>query len=765
MDTPTAPTAVNVPILLGVTGKRKSRLDKLGVSEDLVRTKLRRAFALLQQLAPDSPKLLLCGMADGVDEIAARLVIEAHAEHDPGRREFHNWSVAGLLPMPEEAFAEDFAGGQPWYHALADDQRRLIRLMPLQVLAKSAPCAAHAPYAAADLHREPDVSNPARTAHYEQLGMVLAERSTVLIAVMPADETPDRLGGTAQVVAHRLNGWRPGWPPHESREIAAHSGEIVAPAPLATPVADDVWLVPIGGSGRRADDIDLRILRRREEFEPAWPKPMPSPRRASFLSRWRTDPDVLVRRGRRRLEATRTSCPLLRPLDAFNRRSASTEPRDPLDWDDTIGAYPDEPARWSPLAAAERLRGAFSDIQGKRKEWVNDAATWLAVIAGVSIFLLELYAELFETEWKRLLGAVPFGDYLALAVTALLHLVPFIYVALIIWAIVLYGRVAQRSWPAVAEDYRLVAEALRVQLNWWRMGLTARRDRVDNVILRYDSGAFQLLRRGLATVLDAIAFQHAEIPFAAPDRLPELVRQWIDSDARPPGQIQYHERTARNRKRRYGRDEFLAWSLFGISLGAACWLAIFTAVRLAVHRLPDMATVVGSFRDWFAQGWWPWLVPAVAAVAGIVLLVGLGKEDLRSPELAFKAPHILGSWLAGLLLSTAVVSLWAIFEGEPDGLRKVLFLGSVILLAAGGIIRYRTEKIAIEAEAQGSEMALPIYRRAKAALDEVEQQFPDPEAAQRRREQIIRDLGEFALAETEAWLRSHRERPLHPALG
>ena len=36
---------------------------------------------------------------------------------------------------------------------------------------------------------------------------------------------------------------------------------------------------------------------------------------------------------------------------------------------------------------------------------------------------------------------------------------------------------------------------------------------------------------------------------------------------------------------------------------------------------------------------------------------------------------------------------------------------------------------------------------------------------QSRREQIIRDLGQFALAETEAWLRSHRERPLHPALG
>ncbi len=46
------------------------------------------------------------------------------------------------------------------------------------------------------------------TEHYEQLGVVLAERSPILIAVMPEDEKPDRLGGTAQVVARRLNGWR-----------------------------------------------------------------------------------------------------------------------------------------------------------------------------------------------------------------------------------------------------------------------------------------------------------------------------------------------------------------------------------------------------------------------------------------------------------------------------------------------------------------------------------------------------------------------------
>jgi hypothetical protein len=459
------------------------------------------------------------------------------------------------------------------------------------------------------------------------------------------------------------------------------------------------------------------------------------------LSWWLADPNVLIRRGRRRLGAAWACCPLLRAIDAFNRRAANIPPRSSPAEDDTINAHPSEPAQWSPLAAAERLRGTLSDIQRDRKRRVGRTVTWLAIIAIVAIALLELYAELFENEWGQLLQAVPF-----------------IYVALIVTAVVLYGIAVRRSWPAVAEDYRLIAEALRVQIVWWRIGLTARHDRVDNVILRYDTGAYQLLRRGLAGLLDAIRFSHGEIPAPPADRLPDPVIQWIDNeDQRNRGQIQYHEQTAENRKRRYGRDEFLAWSLFGISLGAAVWLMVYTGL--------DLLDYLDDLKDWFSHTSFTWLVPVLATAAAVLLLGALGIEDIRSPERALKAPHILGSWLAGIFLGGAVVALWAIFDLWPDGLRKLLFLGSVSLLAWGGIIRYRTEKIAIEAEAEGSEIALPIYHRAKAALDEVEQHCPDPEAARRRREQIIRDLSEFALAETEAWLRSHRERPLHPALG
>jgi hypothetical protein len=115
-------------------------------------------------------------MADGVDEVAARLVMESVDELDPGRREFHNWSIVGPLPMPEEAFLDDFDRGEWWYHGLDEEQQKFIRLMPLKALAKRSPCAADLCCIAEDLRRPQNGSNPVRTAHYEQLGMARSRR-------------------------------------------------------------------------------------------------------------------------------------------------------------------------------------------------------------------------------------------------------------------------------------------------------------------------------------------------------------------------------------------------------------------------------------------------------------------------------------------------------------------------------------------------------------------------------------------------------------
>jgi len=732
------PQPVNVPVIVGVTGKRKSRLDELGVSEAEIRTKLRRAFALLQDLAPRSPKILLCGMADGVDEIAARLVIEAVDEHDASRREFHNWSIVGLLPMPEEVFLDDFDAGAGecwWYRALDEKTRKAhIRLMTLKTLLKL-PLPKSTPYTEAELRRIEGISNPARTAHYEQLGLVLAERSTVLIAVMPASEVPVRPGGTAQVVAHRLNGWRQDWPSGESRKIAGASREFVVPPPLATAGGNDVWLIPIGTGDVAAASADLCLLRKRDEADEAWPARVPEPK-------------VLIAGGQSDKSAALSSCPLLRPIEAFNCRAARIVPRRPPSWDETIKTFPEEPEKWSPLAAAERLRGTLSDLQRRRKNSVRQTATQLGVIAALSIAVLELHAEVLKDRGDELWwqgGTV-------------------VYVILVGIALRVYHNARRRSFSAIAEDYRLIAEALRVQVIWWQIGLTARRERVDQHLLRYDSREFRLLRQGLATVLDAIQLSHGKLPESVPvDGLPEPVLRWIDNcDARSPGQIQYHRRTANERKRSYGVAESFAWSLFIIALGLAIWLGIDAFLEKHLHLLkPAM--------DWISHLTCPWLVPLFGSVGAAAVLTAVGFKNVDAPERMLRLPQILASLLAGLLIGTVIVSLFLIFQWEERWRESTLFLGTVVLLTIGGVIRYRTEKIATEAEAQGSSSAYLVYVRAKKVLDQIDLDYAanriNAEMARRRREKIIRDLGQFALVETEGWLRNHRERPLHPAMG
>lgn len=761
------PKAIAVPILVGVTGKRKQRLHELGVSEASVRPKLRQAFALLDDIAPHSPKILLCGMADGVDEIAAGLVLESLDTHEPHLRQFRNWSIVGLVPMPDEAFLDDFDASRGegwWYHKIDYKIRELIiRLMPLQTLARppsgSPDCLPQGIYTAAELRRPTNGSNPGRALHYEQLGLVLAERSTVLIAVMPEAERPDRLGGTAQVVAHRLNGWRRDWPRPVSRGVAAASVEVVVPPMLAGGGANDVWLIPIGHGIEEEDSVELRVMRARNEFDHAWPKPLPvlsQPtgiigRAASWLRPLSGNPDVLIKGGKRDKGAAWDDCRLVRSIDAFNRRAAGLTPRPPPVWDTTIAAHPSEPQLWSPIAAAEVMRGAFSAVQVGAKQNVRRTVTRLGAIAFASVAVLETYAELFH-KW----GWSP---------ELVWEWMPTVYVLLIALALGTYSVARRNSWSAVAEDYRLIAEALRVQVIWWHAGLIARCDRVDQHVLRYDAGQFQLLRRGLATVLDAILLRHDSLPHAGlANGLPDAVARWIDNaDEKPPGQVQYHRNTASNRRQRYGSAEFVAWSMFGVSLGMASCLAIYASRE--VTQIQVLADAVMAMSRRVA----PWLFPLLTIVGGTALLAFAGIKDIKSSYWAWRAPHVIWSCLAGMLFGATAVALWLSLNWDKELLHTTLFLATVLLLAAGGAIRYRTEKLAIEAEAQGSAEALPVYLRARMALEQVDKDCAahelDAVFALSQREQIIRDLGQYALAETEAWLRSHRERPIHPAMG
>jgi hypothetical protein len=213
-------------------------------------------------------------------------------------------------------------------------------------------------------------------------------------------------------------------------------------------------------------------------------------------------------------------------------------------------------------------------------------------------------------------------------------------------------------------------------------------------------------------------------------------------------------------KRYYGWSEFWAWSLFWISLGLATWLA----VQASQIRVFDAAI------HWASHNAWPGLIPLVGFATGLGVWVISGIQNLGPPHAEWYALKIWPwPFLAGILFGAAAFALRLICRWPEELLHTTLFLMTILFLALGGIVRYWAEKLALEAEAQGAAEASPIYRRAKIALDQVDSDSAankiDIETARRRRELIVRDLGRYALDETEAWLRSHRERPLHPAMG
>jgi hypothetical protein len=767
----TAAKAVSIPILVGITGKRKDKLKDLGVTEAEVRTKLMRVFALLDDLTPTTEKLLLCGMADGVDEIAAKLVIEAIDLRSQDRR-FRNWSVIGLLPLPEAAFIEDFAdesGGHWWFDDLDEAQRRIIRLMPLQTLLKPlAPEQANspaAPYQTNELHRTPGKSNPARTDHYEQLGLVLAERSTILIAVMPETEIPDRLGGTAQVAAHRLNGWRLDWPPDASRRIAAASNEFVVPPALATSTSGDVWLVPVGESDR---GVDLRVLARRDESDALWPQPAkpqhvtthnapivakPFSQLAALCRKWQAsrsaEANILIEHGQSFVHRARLHSRLIRSIEAFNCRVANVVPRKPPDWDKSIAAHPAEPDKWSPVAAAECIRGTFSDVQRTHKKNVQRTIVWLGVLAWLSIAAIELHVEMPHQPdglWVR-------------------DLLPLVYVFLVMLAIWLLGKAGRSSWSSVTEDYRVVAEALRVQMVWWQIGLIRRCHWVDQHVLRYDTDEFQTLRQGLTTVLNAIAFRHAPLRAVnLHDGVPTEVEEWIGREnPSRTGQILYHYKTKWERTGNYESFETRAWLCFGLSLALGVWLAIH--VLLASWKLNVLHHVAAALHD----SRFPWLVPLVLLVAAVAIATTAVFSHFRGPAETVALHRLLASTVVGILASASFILAWEMLGMGHDLLHKLLVLGLLLFLAAAGALKYAAEKLAIEAEARGSAEAIIVFLRARRVLDQIESSLASEQVtlqeATLQREQLLRDLGRYSLVETEGWLRSHRERPLHPAIG
>ena len=113
---------------------------------------------------PDSPKVLITGLAESSDMLAAEVALERPT-----------WLVVGLLPLPIQTYLgtmSNCATRQQFLTLLEHPRVRHRTLAPLMLTEHEV--------------RSPDLAACSQSSlHYEQLGLCLAEHATVLLTILP----------------------------------------------------------------------------------------------------------------------------------------------------------------------------------------------------------------------------------------------------------------------------------------------------------------------------------------------------------------------------------------------------------------------------------------------------------------------------------------------------------------------------------------------------------------------------------------------------
>jgi hypothetical protein len=741
------------PITTGITGKR----NLLG-KDAAVAAALKGCFDLLDEQFPHSRKTLLTGLAVGADTVAADLALA------------RGWKVVAVLPFALDLYRQDFddpadaaklvAYADPAKGVLRDPEKgRVIELAPLCERDTARP------YGASELTRTGNASNAVRTDHYEQVGLFIAERCALLIGVMPAAEKPDRVGGTARIVEYQLRGAFDA----TSERINEQSQILLPPVHLDAPRRGPVWLVDLdtvgnGGAGG-ADALGAvqlwhAVLRRGgaavDETEIEIEK-----------LTWRSPAELTeALRLAARIEDFNARA---EKFDAARReREVKARARQDEQW---RGDLPDpaqaggaggggagaggEKGSGSAAAMIEQIRSSLSAIQGRAKLNLARSMKRLAWFFLLAIVALEVVHLDFQV-----LPDIPF-DWSAL----------YVVFSLLIIGTVLAARM--RKLPQYTEDYRAVAEALRVQLVWWDAGFTRREHRVDLAYLCGTTGSLGQVRQAVGYLIGAALAEHP-----APQPSPKRVASWI------AGQIKFFTARTKQRQALLSLIEDGIWFAFVGSIGMGLWLLVLND-RLTMRLVDGL---------WRGEGFLPWLMPWIALILTLTFgwLVRLTSAH-RSRGLWSDAAKFAMGLLAGIAFAAFVYALLRspydlagalgrnVMEvsgcanppdripGEPSFelcahrvSYKLISALMVIVAAIAGAFRFYTERMALEAELHSYREALATFQRADEELKRLARE--GSERAAQRRQEILLALGKTALKENESWIRAHRVQPLEPHL-
>ena len=651
-----------VPLVVGVTGHRDLRDADLGDLEDAVR----RQFRQLEKSHPNRPIVLLSAIAEGADTLVSRIALDIGA------------GLVVVLPMSRELYERDFKGpAHDEFVSLLDDERVLRRVVVPPV-----------GRAARDLDEE-----STRALQYALAGAYIAHHSDVLMALW--DGLPsDRVGGTAHVVHYRRAG---------SFDVDAQTSACLADAPSPFGLHDELLeppdvgpichiVTPRRGQLRPEDALSVRQL-----LPYAYSAPEgESDARASSEYRHRlADVEAHIHELNEAAEA----------LEARSRAAIK---------ESAVGLYPDSSSEETvhvlpPALAALRHRFALADALAVRHQRRVDRTL---VLLFTLIFAAAASFALFAHGGRE--GAE--APHAAIGM----------YGAALAAADAIFLFIRWRRWQDKHQDYRAVAEGLRVQFYWRLAGLE---DAASDYYVHHQ-------RDELTWIPRAIRACGLVSPPVHDDRLVSVQELWVSSQA------EYYDR-ARNRAQDNLRWRYAGSGAIGASLGIGA------------------ALVYQASAD---SRWLQVLLVAVGAIFIVHFAVVLLEwwDERRDPiaHTGSNAPfwRIVGAAVASL--GTAL--MLKLPDWVPDGPdwlpvdRAHWWLVAFSVTAVTGALLHAHSQVSAFAEhARRYGRLAVVFRRASARL----QTMLDSGELHRGRAMIVQ-LGKEALADHGDWVVLHRERPI-----
>jgi hypothetical protein len=207
-----------IPFVVAVTGHRDPRPQ----DEAALRRAVGDVLDSIRKRMPSTPVLVMSGLAEGADQLAAEVALE------------HGAYLAAVLPLPLEIYKTTMSP-EAWAR--------------LEVLRSKAALEIVLPHDG-QTEEELNQSEEARAAMYEALGIYLARHGQALIALWDG-KSPENRGGTSSVVSLVRSGRLPG----TMESVGAHCGvvyQVVTPRTKGEVPAQALTTLTLGCETRPA---------------------------------------------------------------------------------------------------------------------------------------------------------------------------------------------------------------------------------------------------------------------------------------------------------------------------------------------------------------------------------------------------------------------------------------------------------------------------------------------------------------------------------